>query len=381
MYAKLIRLASTLLCTALVMPSIVLSPARASEQESASIDQLIVDKPLTEQFVETTDYPPPTVQLESALEPATKSAADEIGSLLAQPCEETLCLSSVESLDAEISQAPLSQEQILEIQESLRNLEPSETPQRRRRRSYPGITISNPTGYGADRGRVFAGVGFQSRTRYSGGRNVGTIFGGGTQDATAGVGFGIGDARKSVGLQLSYTAASFGNSREPFSGGFNAKVHKRFGDRLSVALGGEGIINFGRLAENDDAIEFNDFENTYYGSATYTVNLREDFNKPLSRLLLTGGAGTGRFRSVDQAARGDFAVGVFGSAALQVYPWATVITEWTGQDLAAGVSIAPFENIPVVITPAVRDIAGEGDGDPRFVVGVGVSISDLFSSQ
>ena len=76
---------------------------------------------------------------------------------------------------------------------------------------------------------------------------------------------------------------------------------------------------------------------------------------------------------------GEFGVGVFGSAALQVYPWANIITEWTGQDLAAGVSIVPFSNFPMVITPAVRDIAGEGDGDPRFVVGVGVSLSEVLS--
>jgi len=58
--------------------------------------------------------------------------------------------------------------------------------------------------------------------------------------------------------------------------------------------------------------------------------------------VLTGGAGSGRFRSVDQIVNGEFGVGVFGSAALQVYPWANIITEWTGQDLAAGVSIVPF---------------------------------------
>ena len=68
----------------------------------------------------------------------------------------------------------------------------------------------------------------------------------------------------------------------------------------------------------------------------------------------------------------------FGSAALQVLPSTNLITEWTGQDLAVGVSVAPFPNFPIVFTPAIRDLAGEGDGDPRFVIGVGVSLSDLF---
>jgi hypothetical protein len=275
-------------------------------------------------------------------------------------------------------QAAPSLEEIQQIQQELRDLEVPD-PTLRRRRAYPGITIANPTGYGADRGQVFAGVGFQSRTRFSGGPDVSTIFGGGTPDGTAGIGFGIGDARESVGLQISYTAASFGGSRAPLSGGLNAKLHRRIGPSTSVAVGAEGIINFGRLPEDNDQIEFNDFEGTYYSAITHVFNLQEDFEQPFSRLALTAGAGSGRFRSVDSIANGEFAVGVFGSAALQVLPWANVITEWTGQDLAAGLSIAPFPNFPLVITPAVRDIVGEGDGTPRFVLGVGVSLSDIFS--
>ena len=283
-------------------------------------------------------------------------------------------------LNLRLAQSVPPPEAVQQIQQDLLGIEFPAPVTRARRRVYPGITISNPSGYGADRGQVFAGIGFQSRTRFSGGSNPGTIFGGGKRDGTAGLGFGFGDARKSVGVQISYTAASFGGSRAPLSGGLNAKVHKRLGDKWAVAVGGEGIINFGRLPADDDEIEFNDFEGTYYGVATHTISLRDDFSKPFSRLTLTGGAGSGRFQSVDQIASGEFGIGLFGSAALQIYPWANAITEWTGQDLAAGLSIAPFANFPLVITPAVRDIVGEGDGDPRFVIGVGVSLTDLFSS-
>lgn len=269
-------------------------------------------------------------------------------------------------------------QEIQKIQEDLRDLNIPE-PVRRRRRVYPGITISNPSGYGAHRGQIFAGIGFQSRTRFSGGPNPGTIFGGGRRDGTAGIGFGIGDARRSVGLQVSYTAASFGGSRARFSGGLNAKVHKQFGNGWAAAIGGEGIVNIGRLPEDDDQIEFNDFENTYYSVVTKTFNLREDFTDPFSRLTLTGGVGSGRFRPVDKIVDGEFGVAPFGTAALQVLPSANLITEWTGQDLAVGVSVAPFPNFPLVFTPAIRDLAGEGDGNPRFVMGVGVSISDIFS--
>lgn len=310
----------------------------------------------------------PTQAAEANSQPATATATEAESTPPTRTDQESL----------EIAQSVPSLEDIQQIQRELRGLDVS-APVGSRRSVYPGITISNPSGYGAERGQVFAGIGFQSRTRFSGGANPGTVFGGGARDGTAGIGFGIGNARESVGLQLSYTAASFGGSRDPLSGGFNAKLHKQFGRGWAAAIGGEGIINIGRLPEDDDEIEFNDFEGTYYGVITRTISLREDFSQPFSRLTLTGGAGSGRFRTVDQIANGEFAVGVFGSAALQVFPSTNLITEWTGQDLAVGLSVAPFPDFPIVFTPAIRDIAGEGDGDPRFVLGVGVSLSEIFS--
>jgi hypothetical protein len=47
------------------------------------------------------------------------------------------------------------------------------------------------------------------------------------------------------------------------------------------------------------------------------------------------------------------------------------VTEWTGQDLAMGLSIVPFKNFPLTITPAFRDITGAGEG-ARFVLGTGI---------
>ena len=365
MRVRSIAFASTVLCAVATLSATPLFSAKAEEL-----------RPSSAELREKSQLNASNVSRESLI-PSQK--ADALLPLLDLGVSPSISQAMEPLIAAEpLAQSIPSPSEIQQIQEDLRNLEPPAQVQRQR--AYPGVTISNPTGYGADRGRVFAGIGFQSRTRFSGGRNVGTAFGGGRVDGTAGIGFGVGDARESVGLQVSYTAASFGGSRDFLSGGLNAKIHRRLGERSSVAVGGEGIINFGRLPEDDDGIEFNDFENTYYGAVTHVVNLKEDFSQPFSRLIVTGGAGTGRFRSVDQLIDDDFAVGLFGSAALQVYPWANVITEWTGQDLAAGVSIVPFSNVPLVITPAFRDIAGEGDGDPRFVVGIGFSLSNLFSS-
>jgi hypothetical protein len=216
----------------------------------------------------------------------------------------------------------------------------------------PGLSISIPTGFGADNNTGFVSATYQQRTRFS---NV--------SDGAVGVGIGLGDARKAVGVELSYTAASFGGSRDFGGGGFNVKVHRQLADDLAVAAGWNGFVNIGGR---------NDFENSVYGTATKIFRTRDDINKPFSRVAVTAGIGNGQFRSENAVARDSDGVGVFGNVAVRVVQPVSLIAEWSGQDLGVGVSFVPFKNLPFVITPAVRDITGAGDG-PRFVLGTGVA--------
>ncbi|MEL6232349.1 MAG: hypothetical protein AAFR24_20785 [Cyanobacteria bacterium J06627_3] len=243
---------------------------------------------------------------------------------------------------------PSAQDQQV-IEELLLEDSSSEAP--RPYRASPAITISNPSGFGADNFTGFVGVGYQERTRF-----------GNEDDGGIVVGLGLGDARENVGVQLSYTVASFGGSREFGTGGFNAKIHKRLADEWSVALGWEGFATTG----------FVDFEDSIYGSVSHLVRTRESINKPFSRIALTAGVGSGRFRTEDDVFDDRDTVGVFGSAAVRVAEPVSAIVEWTGQDLAVGLSIVPFKDLPIVLLPAVRDITGAGDGS-RFVMGAGVS--------
>jgi len=216
----------------------------------------------------------------------------------------------------------------------------------------PAITIAIPSGYGADEGIGFVSTGFQSSVR-----------GSDEADATATFGVGLGDAEDAVGVQLSYTIASFGTNRDFGTGGFNAKVHRRISDNVSIAAGWDGFISVG-----DD----NDFEDSVYGAVTYVGELNPDINDAFSRIALTAGVGNGRFRTEDAILDEEDTVGVFGSAALRIARPVSAIVEWTGQDLALGVSIAPFRDFPLVITPAFRDLAGAGD-EARFVLGANLS--------
>ena len=257
--------------------------------------------------------------------------------------------------DAPADRAPLDAPDPAEFEELQRNLDSIEELgeiEDPADFSSPGITIAIPSGYGVDGNTFFISGTFQERTRNSN-----------SVDGGLALGVGLFDSRQAVGAEISYTIASFGNNRSFGSGGFNAKIHRRFSESFSVAVGWNGFLNIG-----DD----NDFEDSIYGSATKIFRTRESVNQAFSRIAITAGAGTGQFRTEEDFLDDVSSVSPFGSVAVRIVEPVSFITEWTGQDLALGVSIAPFNNFNFVITPALRDITGAGDG-ARFVLGFGTS--------
>jgi hypothetical protein len=212
----------------------------------------------------------------------------------------------------------------------------------------PALSIYIPVGYGLDGWSVWGSGGFQAGVR----EDTGSVGGGG-------IGVGLGDAKKAVGLELGYTfidSDSFGE------GGFSGKLHRRVGDSASIAFGWNGFANIGR----------NDFEHSIYGVATYIFRFAPSLDSAFSRLAVTVGAGNGQFRSNVDRDQFENGTNIFGNLAFRVIRPISLIAEWTGQDLALGLSIAPFKNFPFVITPAFRDVTGSGY-EPRFVIGAGVS--------
>lgn len=225
----------------------------------------------------------------------------------------------------------------------------------------PAMSINNPVGFGADGGVGFLSGSYQSRTR-----------GTSTSDGELGVGLGLFDATDAVGLELSYTINSFGTSQGFGSGGFNAKLHKRFGDSaLAVGWNRFANVTFGNTATSTDYPR-----NSYYAVATQVIRTTEDVDSFLSRISLSAGVGGGQFLpySTTSTNLDPSGVNVFGSAAFRIAKPISVIAEWTGQDLAAGLSITPFgDGFPLVITPAFRDISGITGQNARFVLGVGTA--------
>jgi hypothetical protein len=283
------------------------------------------------------------VQIQSAQDLQNVSSAKPLPTNLPQTTEQLVA----QNIQPETTQPCL---EVDGLRSQLRDLEKIKTADDFQ--ASPALSIAIPTGFGVDNNTGFVSATYQQRTRYS---NV--------SDGALGVGVGLGDARKAVGVELSYTAASFGGSRDFGAGGFNVKVHRQLADDLSVAAGWNGFVNVGGP---------NDFENSVYGTVTKVLRTRDDINLPFSRVAVTAGIGNGQFRSENAVAKGSDGVNIFGNVAVRVAKPVSLIAEWSGQDLGVGVSIAPFKNIPLVITPAVRDIIGAGDG-PRFVLGTGLA--------
>ncbi|NJL97803.1 MAG: hypothetical protein HC924_02735 [Synechococcaceae cyanobacterium SM2_3_2] len=218
--------------------------------------------------------------------------------------------------------------------------------------SAPGYTIVNPTGYGTSFGTVFFAVGgvFEGRNQEDG-------------VAGLGVGIGLGDPNQAVGVDLSYTIT---NLEEGF-GGANVKLHRNLyqGEAVGVAAA-VGLDDFFTTGDLDQ-------DPSIYATTSIIFKTNPDINEFFSRLAFTLGAGNGRFRREEDILSDQDAIGFFGSGALRVTRSVSVITEWTGQDIAAGFSVAPFRDINFYITPALRDIAGDGDG-VRFSLGAGLSL-------
>ncbi|WP_310429392.1 hypothetical protein [Chamaesiphon sp. VAR_48_metabat_135_sub] len=230
-------------------------------------------------------------------------------------------------------------------------------------KASPSFSIFNPVGFGADNNLVFFSLSYQNRTRFTQ-----------KSDGEAGIGIGLGDAVNAVGVELSYSLNSFGTSTGFGSGAFNAKVHRRLGEDTAVAIGWNQFakIQFGG-GQNGPGSDYPN--NSYYAVGTKIFRTREDINQAFSRVAVTAGVGSGVFLPSDPNGGLDrTGLNVFGSLGVRVARPVSAIVEWTGDDLGAGISIAPFDNFPLVITPAVRDITGGGDG-ARFILGASVAFN------
>ena len=98
--------------------------------------------------------------------------------------------------------------------------------------------------------------------------------------------------------------------------------------------------------------------------------LRSNSRGIFGLLSASAGIGNDRFLPEDAFRRNENGVNVFGSIGVRLHPSLNAIANWTGQDLGIGLSISPFHQIPVIITPALMDVIGTAGDGARFSVSI-----------
>lgn len=255
-----------------------------------------------------------------------------------------------ESVAQNTTTAQQIQQQTRQLQQRLQAIQ--EVPLQQIYLGAPGSSSNTPTAYGGSFGSVGVGFSYQERTRY-------------TEDAdgTAGIVTSFGNPRTAIGLDIGVTALDLSDFGD--RGSFNAKIHRLLPQDFAVAVGVENALIWG----------FSDADTSVYGVVSKRFRVKENSQEPFSRIAVSAGLGSGRFRTEEQVQDDEGSVGVFGSLAVQVLPPVSVFTEWTGQDLNVGASVVPFRNLPLVITPTLSDLTGTAGDGTRFTLGVGYGMS------
>ncbi|MBD2343495.1 hypothetical protein [Anabaena subtropica] len=222
-----------------------------------------------------------------------------------------------------------------------------------RTKASPGSSAGTPSGYGASFGQAYIGGGLyfpleRSRDRV---------------DGSLSVGFGLGDAAKSVGLEVNVNITSVGGGNDfdfGDSGGVGFKLHKYFSDGTAVAVGWSNPIKWG---------DVNRAKDTIYGVVTRSFPLQPDSPDNKMPLTVSVGLGSGAFRSKGAIDANENAVNLFASLGLRVIPQVSLVSSWTGNRLNMGASFAPFQNTPIVINAIFTDVTSNLD------TGLGFSLS------
>lgn len=214
----------------------------------------------------------------------------------------------------------------------------------------PGVTLNTPTAFGARLGQIYGGVHFQHRIRYAN-----------WQDGVASGGAGLGDPQRWVGLDVTLTVLdTYTNFAEDRA--LSWKLHRQFGSRWAVALGHENMWHT---------------DGTDGGSSRYAVVshvLRQNHWRTTA-FIVSLGVGNDRFLPERQFQQRGDGLNAFGSVAARVHPAMHVVANWTGQDLALGLSVTPFERIPLVFSPALVDLTGRAGDGVRFSASLGMALT------
>lgn len=226
--------------------------------------------------------------------------------------------------------------------------------------SAPGVSTASPLAFGPNFGDVFFGGGYQAKTRNGGG-----------DDGSLSGGFGLGNSQTAIGLEVVLVSASTVRSGLFERTMMALKAHKSLPGNSAIAVGVEGIELNGNSGVDPN----------WFVVASRMVALRDggSENTPFSQVTLNIGAGNGRFCQAEEVVTDAFVTkdcgaNVFASVGLRANKYIGLIGDYTGQDINLGLSLAPFPKFPIVITPALVDVAGMANKEMRFTLGAGIGM-------
>ena len=220
-------------------------------------------------------------------------------------------------------------------------------------------------------------------------------------DAYINTTIGFGDSLKWIGIIISNTtqgtAYSGPRSKDGFLGGNMTGVHiaKAFGPDTSIRIGVENLIRWDWPQA--------DLDKNAYGVISQRVRLRSKETDWFANLYLTAGIGNGAFRPLETQIQAQIAAqraagcttygflaikecaeitrrwavqqgtefGSFspiGAVGVEIFKGVNLITEWTGRNLNAGLSIRPFPELGLVITPMLENLVANCDYGCRVTV-------------
>ena len=207
----------------------------------------------------------------------------------------------------------------------------------------PGIAFGSPTGFGANWGQAYAGIGGQTASNSED-----------SLDGSALLGAGLGDSRRFLGLDATMNIISL---QEGFAkdGSWGFKLHHTFPFRAAFAIGVDDTGGWGDAQQT---------KSSSYIAYTQVIDLAADSPKRPLSLALNLGAGRERY-----AEPGD-STGFFGSAALAVHRQGSVIVDYHRGDFSLGASAVPFYRMPIVISIGLINLTEE-HADMEFAAGVG----------
>lgn len=223
-------------------------------------------------------------------------------------------------------------------------------------RVSPGVVFGSPVGFGAATGDVFIGINGSTS------ENQNDFIGDLDVDGSMAVGFGLGNPVEAVALEVAFNVISlthaFGDS-----GAIALKLHKRVGQRGSIAIGTENTLAWGEAKDVVDATT-----DTQFISYSHYFQLNPGNAANPGGLMLTVGFGQGRLGQLDDPED----AAPFISAGYNITRQVSVIADYAGEAANVGVSVVPFRTIPVSVIVGATDVTEER-GDTEFALGVGYS--------